>query len=53
MVEALIFCGSLWNAAMCEVGTLEIEESERPVWIDASYDDDEGLAVALTVRIEL
>ena len=42
MMEALIFCGSLWNADMCEVGTLEVEECERPVWIDAAYDDEDG-----------
>jgi len=53
MSDALIFCGSLWNTSMCEVGTLEVEESERPVWIDAAYDDDEGLTVALTVRVRL
>jgi hypothetical protein len=52
MMEALLFCGSLWNADMCEVGTLEGEECERAC-VDAAYDDEDGLTVALTVRIEL
>lgn len=52
MIEALIFCGSLWNASMREVGTLEVEECDR-VCLDAAYNDDDGVMVALTVRIEL
>lgn len=50
MLEALLFCGSLWNADMCEVGLIETDDCEQ-LCLDAQYDDDKGLAVSLTVRI--
>jgi hypothetical protein len=52
-VLALIFCASIHNNDMCEVGRLEVDECEHALHIDAKFDDADGLQAAVTIRIKL